>query len=89
MKAALVIALLCCAAPLAGCGDAGAPADQPAQYQRAPADQVDGGIPGSGDMCEEIAAQRKVNERLHADGYADDYSEEWDAMANAQGCPTD
>lgn len=36
--------------------------------------------------CEQFEAAAGVNERLAADGYADDYSAEWDDLLKASGC---
>jgi hypothetical protein len=36
--------------------------------------------------CEMFEAQANVNGRLAADGYADSYQEEWDALMSAAGC---
>jgi hypothetical protein len=74
---AVVFALLA----LAGCGpdEQVAPVRTVTVTQPAPAIAED-------PACEGIRAQKAVNARLHADGYADDYSAEYDALLRAQNC---
>lgn len=38
------------------------------------------------EACRQIEAQKAVNARLHKDGYAEDYSDEYDQLADAAGC---
>lgn len=45
-----------------------------------PARQVDE------EMCAQIDSQRAINARLHRDGYADDYSAEYDRLERNAGC---
>lgn len=40
-------------------------------------------------ICEQIRAQMDVNQRLHADGYAADYGDQYRSLLRAQGCAED
>lgn len=43
--------------------------------------------PADPELCKQIEAQRDVNARLHSDGYADDYTAEYDKLLDANNCP--
>ena len=75
-RAAAVVPLL--ALMLAGCGpEQAAPTVVPAP---APV------VTREAAICEQIRAQMDVNQRLHADGYANDYGDQYRSLLRAQGC---
>ncbi len=37
-------------------------------------------------LCEQFRAQKAINGRIAADGYADSYAAEWDQLLRAAGC---
>lgn len=39
------------------------------------------------EYCKQIELQRNANERLHRDGYADDYTDLYDQMLDTYNCP--
>lgn len=70
---------------LAGCDQPMAVESQPV-IEQAPARVAPAPRVVDQEMCDNIEAQRSINARLHKDGYADDYSAEYDKLARAQGC---